>query len=210
MKCIFLSIAFLLKVVCFAQSKVVEYKIEINPPSNEMPDFYLQEIKDLKTIEKFVTFKLVFDNHKMMFFGEKNVEIPDERFEDLLRISNVEGKFYKSIYSNVLFRDSFEFDVKIWVTSKSKIKTASVIVNEFKTILGYRCQKAIANQYVDDGDGNFNKSSDLILWFCPDLKFSCGPLGYEMKEGLILEAKQRLVTFTATKINLNAINFDLV
>lgn len=67
-------------------------------------------------------------------------------------------------------------DGDVWISYNAVFNWTPV--NEFKTIAGYKCQKATRI----DSDGNQN-----IAWFTEEIPFSVGPLNLEGLPGLILE-----------------------
>ena len=67
---------------------------------------------------------------------------------------------------------------------------------------GRRCYKAIGKYVVVHGDTIFNHA--LHAWFCPDLPYSIGPMGYGGLPGLILEIRIRNATYIASQIDLNS------
>ena len=68
---------------------------------------------------------------------------------------------------------------------------------ETKEIQGFICFKAIANIVKE------NISKSIIAWYCPEIPFAFGPLGYGTLPGVILELQVNDVLFGATKIDLN-------
>lgn len=75
------------------------------------------------------------------------------------------------------------------------------ITTETKVIDGYTCYKAIGINQIIYKELVFNHQ--IIAWFCPDLPYSIGPMGYGGLPGLILEIRIRNATYLATKIEMN-------
>jgi GLPGLI family protein len=74
------------------------------------------------------------------------------------------------------------------------------LVNETKLIDKYTCYKATTIEVVQNPKGNFEK--DIIAWYCPELPFSFGPLGYGGLPGLILELQTEDGVFGAKELKL--------
>jgi GLPGLI family protein len=75
------------------------------------------------------------------------------------------------------------------------------ITSETKVVDGYTCYKAIGINQIKYRELVFNHQ--IIAWFCPDLPYSIGPMGYGGLPGLILEIRIRNATYLATKIEMN-------
>ncbi|MFC6268951.1 GLPGLI family protein [Frigoriflavimonas asaccharolytica] len=69
-----------------------------------------------------------------------------------------------------------------------------IFANETKTILGYKCQKAICSIY----------DNDYVAWFTQEIPASYGPLKFNGLDGMILELK-----CDKTKLHLLAVNIQL-
>jgi len=85
------------------------------------------------------------------------------------------------------------------------------ITSEQKVIDGYKCYQAKGIKLVTYKDLVFKHP--ITAWFCPDLPYSIGPMGYGGLPGLILEIRIRNTTFLASKVEMNskeAIDFDFL
>ncbi|SHI96550.1 GLPGLI family protein [Mesonia phycicola] len=71
------------------------------------------------------------------------------------------------------------------------------LIDEYKTILGYKCQKA--KTHFNTG----KRVIPIIAWFTIDIPVSYGPYRYFGLPGLILEIKELGRLHYARKINLN-------
>lgn len=96
--------------------------------------------------------------------------------------------FYKYISrENIFIFENFERDWEI--------------AAQTKVIDGYKCYLAKSVNQIKWKEKVFNHQ--VFAWFCPDLPYSIGPMGYGGLPGLILEIKIRNATFFATKIEMN-------
>ncbi|RAR48065.1 GLPGLI family protein [Flavobacterium lacus] len=85
------------------------------------------------------------------------------------------------------------------------------ITTEKKIIDGYTCYLAKGIKLIKHKDLVFRHP--IHAWFCPELPYSVGPMGYGGLPGLILEIRIRNATFLASKVEMNsteAIDFDFL
>lgn len=76
------------------------------------------------------------------------------------------------------------------------------IISKKKNIQDYTCYKATSSFSVTRGDRTF--TFPLIAWFCPEIPYNFGPLGYGGLPGLILELQERNILYGAKKIEFNS------
>lgn len=69
--------------------------------------------------------------------------------------------------------------------------------NEFKTINGYKCQKAVA-QY----SFNYLVDNEITAWFTPELSIHIGPIGIAGLPGAILRLEKQNFSYYASAIKL--------
>ena len=77
-----------------------------------------------------------------------------------------------------------------------------VLTTETKDIGGYLCYKA-TNTYTVVNPKRTVKFP-LVAWYCPQLPYNYGPLGYGNLPGLILELQVRYIDYHLEKIDLNS------
>jgi GLPGLI family protein len=103
--------------------------------------------------------------------------------EMLRMVSAAKGTFYNNLKTTTKLHQKDAFG-KQW---RIKQKTDTVqweIENETRIIKGYRCRKATTII-----DFNHRKRGEVTAWFCPDLPFQFGPLGFAGLPGLIFRIK---------------------
>lgn len=87
--------------------------------------------------------------------------------------------------------------------NKVFIKTTLIegwqLSSDSKEIDGYLCYKATNVDRVVNGTKVFNHP--IVAWYCPELPYSYGPIGYGNLPGLILQLQVRNVVYGALKIN---------
>jgi GLPGLI family protein len=126
-------------------------------------------------------------------------------------ISEYQGKFTDKTddfimagYSGVIYQVNdicYKYIPSENLFGYSKLYNEWEITTESKLIDGYKCYKAKGIKRVETKNYLFNHQ--MVAWFCPDLPYSIGPMGYGSLPGLILEIKIRNATFFATKIEIN-------
>lgn len=170
-----------------------------------------------------VTEKKESELEKMMVSMNSNFYSITKEFEFLLNFNKNEALFTKieKLYSDndaanlAIIKLSFLGNILIKndsVTKEGKSRTIGnylvsrklnkdwKLVNETKLIDKYTCYKATTVEVVQNPKGNFEK--DIIAWYCPELPFSFGPLGYGGLPGLILELQTENGVFGAKELKL--------
>jgi GLPGLI family protein len=94
------------------------------------------------------------------------------------------------------------------VLVKENFKENWELHNESKMIDNYLCYKATNAKTVVNGNGK-TINHPVVAWYCPELPYRYGPLGYGNLPGLILELQVRNVVFGVKKLDLkSALDFD--
>jgi len=75
-----------------------------------------------------------------------------------------------------------------------------VLTTETKLIKQFTCYKAIASYTIKRRDKTIQ--FPIIAWFCPELPYRFGPMGYGKLPGLILELQERNIIYGIKKIKL--------
>ena len=158
----------------------------------------LRLLKKQKKQVKFLEYTLSFNQNKSVFHYPETM--PNDNGMDLkmLRMaSGANGVFYNDLTSNIKLRQKDAFGTK-WII-KEKIDTLNwEIGNETRIIKGYRCIKATTVINL-----NRRVRGEVTAWFCPDLPFQLGPLGFSGLPGMILGLKRHFYYFYAKEINLS-------
>lgn len=82
-------------------------------------------------------------------------------------------------------------------------------INQSKNIGSYKVFKAVMEEeYVTRSDEH--KKRKVTAWYCPDLPYFFGPLGYFDLPGLILELDKSGHRFVAKQIHINPKEFDKI
>ncbi|MDH6253456.1 GLPGLI family protein [Chryseobacterium sp. H1D6B] len=202
MKKIILLINLLIVTFLFSQKKFdviyeADYKLK----------YKLSNVSDYK---KETTFALLI-NQKASFFKNMNKYIADSLEIEKVNIPMDEGMRYVTDFRETIGTTS----AKIYVTSEINYADYSYeepnsinwkIKNEFKTVLGFKCQKAETTKY----------GRIWTAWFTPDIPFQYGPYKFNGLPGLITEiydAKDdyhyTLYTFRKRKYTCRSANASL-
>ncbi len=173
-----------------------------------------QMLSRMKKIFDAKTFVLEFNNDMAVFKSIKALIIEDKDNDYILKMASILSRDSKIYYRNNTKKEKFvqinfsgekllvqeEFDNENWVITK-----------ETKIIQGYICRKA----YKKISEYNTIKKETRqffpVVWFCPEINRSFGPIGLDGLPGLVLEGTiNNKFIYRAKTIDLNnpEINLD--
>ena len=145
-------------------------------------------------------FDLKIDSKGSSFDLKDQLSIAEHNLSD--EMSMLFARYTGVIFS---FRDSILTQSDL-LGKKVFVKTGLIsdwnLTKDFKDIDGYKCYKATNVYKVTNSVGVFNH--EVIAWYCPEIPYSYGPLGYGNLPGLILQLQVRNVIYGALKINLQS------
>jgi len=139
------------------------------------------KLSDASNYRKETTFALLI-NERSSFFKDLHKYIADSLEVEKANISLEESMKYNTDFRDYIGTTS----AKIYVTAEVNYiafeyqeinKTDWKIKNEFKTVSGYKCQKAETTKY----------GRTWIAWFTTDIPFQFGPYKFNSLPGLIAE-----------------------
>jgi GLPGLI family protein len=181
----------------FSQNKgTVKYGLTINPKSalsdNQFTKSYFNGAKDYAARLKF---NLYFTDDKSLF-----------ELEDGDKTDTISLNFIKSIVGHLgqHYTDKngdYQLITKLFPKDylvKNCLDAKWELVNESKTINGYKCLKAQTFKVLD-GELIDKK---IIAWYCPAISVNHGPNGIYGLNGLILEVEDANYTLTMKCIDL--------
>lgn len=178
------------------KDEIMEKAVEKRGKDDFLNQFYLKALAEYKDY----TFKLVKGDTITEFYlsnyQDQSVEKGNNIKGKAFPMAGYLGTIYQTrdkVYKYLAFENLFSFHT---------IYNEWEITSEEKMIDGRRCYKALGKYNVVHGDTVFNHA--LFAWFCPDLPFSIGPMGYGGLPGLILEIRIRNATYIASQIDLNS------
>lgn len=201
MKRLLLLLANILFALSYAQTAQITYKVVIDPSEKEQ-----EVMKVLKKpgdqaswsagAEK-LTFLLDVNGTNSVFYLQEGIQNKDLNAQMALSFIKYESPVYYTAnqpykyYNNKanIFFDNNEFIIEEPVVSDWKLE------NENKSIQGFTCYKAVAT--IQD-------NIPIVAWYCPELSFGFGPLGYGGLPGSILELQIGEALFGAIKISMKA------
>lgn len=117
-----------------------------------------------------------------IYYGQENIKSNSWRFTVSLK-DHYDGpttKYQRQIY-------------------KINDAKALKITEETKTILGYKCKKAIYSTGISSVDGSGDKG-EIVLWFTDEVKNHASPIPQNIIDGMVLEASFHRITYKATDI----------
>ncbi len=163
-------------------SDVPEYKYKLLHELDD-EDNYLYTLQVSDTISKFFISGYTFD---------KNTTHEDLA-NKLISLSEYQGTsfYYKqNYYYFYKFLKSFTYQ---------PIENNWVLTNETKEIDGYTVYKATSTRTIINPVGTF--VFPVVAWYCPEIPYKYGPIGFGNLPGLILHLKYKNAEYQITKIN---------
>lgn len=140
-------------------------------------------------------YELSFNSTQSLF---KRIESVLNESEPVLKFALCPGIYFIDINSS---ESLTELDIygETFIIKDSLNKNNWKIENEKKDIGKYTCVKAVVKE----------NDRDIVAWFCPELPFSYGPLGYNGLPGLILELERYGRVYYTKKINISEDNIKI-
>lgn len=197
-----LFLLFFLSITGYSQNGVITYLLLHNDSYQE--NDLKSELNVIVENEKSIKAKLFFNDKEMKFEIEKPIDLSITDYENILRIADNEGVFYKKENVNLIYRQIQGKREYNNVICTRKFITKWDYFEDKKTIAGYECFKAQCILGTDYGDGEIIYSYPITAWYCPKIKNQFGPKGIGGLPGIILELNQNLTTFKALKVDLNS------
>lgn len=161
-------------------------------------------VKDLRRIKKttpYLTFNLKFHEQHSTFDMQSvmsNDNGMDLKEAALMAAAN--GLFYTDTKKNNSLHQFESMGEEILV--ERNLDSLDWKIGEgIKTIKGYTCKKATAIIHF-----NAVKKGQITAWFCPDLPFQFGPIGFGGLPGMILGLERNYFYFYADTVKLSQEN----
>jgi GLPGLI family protein len=178
-----------IKVVDNKDSKMMELMESLSP-------YYKDKVKNIE-------FTLLTDNYKSSCFTINKETIPDDDGVKLF-ITMTEYTGQINQVEDSLFVEKNQDYLEKKITVKDTINKKWTITKDSKEIMGYKCYKATSEKIVINSVGIFK--NDVIAWFCPQLPYQFGPMGYGKLPGLIFELQTKYALFGIKNILINKEN----
>lgn len=178
-----------IKVVDNKDSKMMELMESLSP-------YYKDKVKNIE-------FTLLTDNNKSSCFTINKESIPDDDGVKLF-ITMTEYTGQINQVEDSLFVEKNQDYLEKKITVKDTINKKWTITKDSKEIMGYKCYKATSEKIVINSVGIFK--NDVIAWFCPQLPYQFGPMGYGKLPGLIFELQTKYALFGIINILINKEN----
>lgn len=118
---------------------------------------------------------------------------------------NISNKFlFFATYNGELYytkNQVYEYDKNSKIFTFKNFDKDWVISDESKLINGYKCYKATRINVVINPKGKFE--FPVVAWFCPELPYNYGPIGFCGLPGLIMQLKYKITTYQVKQINFD-------
>ncbi len=191
-------------------------KFEVPGMSDDQKSKIMEKMK--KSFQK--TFTLKFDKTQSLFEEEQKLDNP---LNSTSFISGSEGKYFKDIKEGIEIEEQDLFDKEFLIVDKLT-KWDWKLVDEFKKIGDYNCQKAtveipVTKEEKESYEADLKKQQTaktnfivleepkpklVTAWFTQDIPVNNGPRNYWGLPGLILEVNDgQKTTIVCSKVVIN-------
>lgn len=165
-------------------SKIKNDKISKNP-----------KIKKILEDKNSISYELIFKNSESIFQKIKKLQIKSSSLSSIIASKGI-------YYTNSMDRDILhqkESFGELFLISYPYQEWE--ITQEKKQIGNYECYKAICEKQIEGRWGK--KQIKIVAWFTHQIPVNFGPKEFSGLPGLILELKDRSITYIASSIQLN-------
>jgi GLPGLI family protein len=186
----------------FTKRGIIDYKVLPQKIDRNSPNQILQKFINTFNEQQY-HFRLIFD-HWISFFDaidkpSKAVSVADLSFA--YSLLNFCPQFLDAKKKTIL-----EYKKDHYI-KKNNYKNQWHFTNESKNIGAYKVFKAETQEVYNDNTKQ-ERTRLVTAWYCPDLPYFFGPLGYFDLPGLILELHKSGHKFIAEEININPQEFN--
>lgn len=181
------------------QNIIATYKIIVTENKESKLDKMLfSSFNDFKKVADQLEFELKANNNKSIFYLKDKLYNNEDLAKIALLRSNYKGRVLQTTKTVFLeFENNLLQEKVIIKSNKQKWK----LTNETKKINNFICYKAITNYKVVNAKGEFN--FPIEAWYCPEVNFPFGPIGYGGLPGLIFELKIKNAVYGLKHFKLN-------
>jgi len=176
----------------FVTKGKIEYEKKVNMHKYIDDNSWTREFKDRMPVYQTSYYDLIFDSTVTVF--RKGKEVTDDKWKNMMMAASeedvVQMDYAGGIYSE--FKQVFE---KKFLVQDSMIKIDWKITDEFRTIAGFDCRKAV---------GRFFDSLYVVAFYTEQIPLQGGPAQYNGLPGVILGLAfpRYFTTFFATKVEM--------
>jgi len=167
---------------------------------SKLDKMLIESMGDFRKVAREMEFTLIFAKEKSYFAVKEKLYTQESLAEIALLRANYNGRtIQEKMYSYT------EYDSELYpqkVILKKEIPTWK-LSSEKKSVSGFECYKAHTTYTVINSAGTFNNIVEA--WYCPEINFSFGPLGYGGLPGLIFELKIKDAVYGLTNLDFNPI-----
>ena len=156
---------------------------------------YRKYANNLNDILEHIEFELIFNDTVSSFKRIKTLDSPINKSIDLAaNIGEGRGIYYTNLNSKIIIQQANAFG-SLFLIKSNLTDLNWKITKESKLINGKKCYKAVLIY-------NDKSKIETYAWFCPEIPFNFGPVGFGNLPGLILELSLDTgYKFYAIKIN---------
>lgn len=177
------------------KDEIIEESIKNAREKSYFHELYLSSLEEYKNY----TFTLLHKDSVSEFYLSRYLPEPKMSTKSLKKKDFVMGGYTGVVYQ--LNNRVYKYNPLSNLFAYFPFFSDWELTNEHKEIDGKLCYKANGYNQVVFKEKTFKHS--VVAWYCPQLPYNTGPMGYGGLPGMILEIRIRNATFIAEKIEFN-------
>jgi GLPGLI family protein len=176
----------------FVTKGKIEFEKKVNMHKYIDDNSWTREFKDRMPVYQTTYFDMVFDSGITVYKAGK--EIPDDKWKNMWSESSDEDVI-KMDYAGGVYTEFKQVFEKKYLVQDSMLKIDWRITDEYRTIAGFDCRKAV---------GRFFDSLYVVAFYTDQIPLTGGPEQYNGLPGVILGLAfpRYFTTWFATKVEL--------
>ena len=115
-------------------------------------------------------------------------EVPDEKFASRVETVRAKNGFYFKDFKSSNYRVYFDQNNKETYISDNMPKYEWNLINEYKTISGYKCKKATTIKRM------LGRTINIVAWYCEEIGINDGPMDFSGLPGFIVQIENNDTT----------------
>lgn len=170
----------------FSQTKLIKYTYEASFENTDLKNEYIGSyLQSIERGAKHLEIELLFNDTISLFRSKKSVNIDDNEDIEKAKVGcNCSEETFQLHNFNYRNNSTVFFPEKKYLI-KDEIDNTWILESDTITINNLLCYKAYRS--VEKTLSNGDKSAtNVIAWYCPELKGSYGPAGFGGLPGIIL------------------------
>lgn len=142
-----------------------------------------------------VKFKVLFNDHESVFFGENKLAKKSNKIDLVGVKSDILGKIYVNLKTKEIIQQKEKYGEKYRITREIS-NNSWLLTNQKIKIGNYVCYKAVLK-------GEENKRNKTTAWYTSDIPTNIGPLGFCNLPGLVVMLREDIFVYTLKSIKFS-------